>query len=184
MENNLVLRKFNFRTDLEDLFNLMTDSKDQMLFHGRMQINSLPDFERWMINNMTHVYHDFYVIADKSSYNIVGYVYSYEYRVYDGHCKVCIFIKSKYRDIGVGALCGIRFLNEIFSSYPIRKIFIDVYDYNKQSLASNLDAGFQEEGCLKEFRYENGRYYDLHLLGLTREAFYEKFKGILAADVQ
>lgn len=179
MENNLSLRKFNFRNDLEDLFNLMMDSKDQILFHGRIQINSLPDFEKWMINNMTHVYHDFYVICDDNDYNIVGYIYSYEYRTYDGHCKVCTFLKSKYRDIGVGAICGIRFFDELFSSYPLRKIYIDVYDYNKQSLASNLDAGFVEEGCLKDFRYDNGGYHDMHLLAITRENFYKKFKEVL-----
>lgn len=179
MESNLTLKKFNFRNDLEDLFTLMTDSRDQMLFHGKMQINSLPDFEKWMIANMAQVYHDFYVICDGSGYNIVGYVYSYEYRPYDGHCKVCIFLKEKYREVGVGALCGIRFLDELFSNYPLRKIFIDVYDYNKQSLSCNLGAGFVEEGCLKEYRFYNGTYYDMHLLALTREAFYNTCGDLL-----
>ena len=178
METSLILRKFNFRTDLEDIFRLMTDSREQSLFHGRMQINSLPEFERWMVANMAQFYHDFYVIFDESSYNIVGYVYSYEYRVYDGHCKVCIVLNKQYRDVGVGAICALRFLNELFTSYPLRKIFIDVYDYNKQSLQSNIDAGFVEEGCLKECRYYNGKYYDTHILGLTRERFYEKYGAI------
>ncbi len=179
MENKLTLRKFDFRSDLEDLFYIMMDSQDQMLFHGRFQVNSLPDFEKWMINNTAHIYHDFYVIFDESDYNIVGYIYSYDYRAYDGHCKVCTFIKQKYRDIGVGAICGINFLNELFVNYPIRKIYIDVFDYNRQSLKSNLDAGFVEEGLLKEFRYYDGKYHDMHLLAITRERFYEKFNGVI-----
>ena len=160
----------------------MIEGQDQMLFHGRMQINSLPDFEKWMINNMTYTYHDFYVVVDEGSYNIVGYIYSYEYRMYDGHCKVCAFFKKKYRDIGIGAICGMRFFDEMFTNYPLRKIYIDVYEYNKQSLASNLDAGFVEEGCLKNFRYHNGEYHDMHLLALTRERFYERFEKLLKND--
>ena len=183
MKNGLKLKKFNFRNDLADLFEIMMDNQDQALFHGRMQINSLPDFEKWMIGNMAHFYHDFYVITSDDNYTIVGYVYSYEYKIYDGHCKVCIFLNKEYRDVGVGALCGIRFLDELFSNYPLRKIYIDVYDYNKQSLACNLGVGFVEEGCLKDYRYNNGEYHDLHLLSITREKFYEKAGEIIKRDV-
>ena len=180
MKNSLSLRKFNSKTDLDKLFDLMINTKDQMLFHGRVQFNSLEDFERWFMGNLSHAYHDFYVISDDENNKIAGYVYSYEYRHYDGHAKVCVVMAEEYRQVGMGAIIGLRFLNELFSNYPLRKVYIDVYDYNKQSLKSNLDVGFEEEGCLKEFRYENGKYYDMHLLSLTREKFYEKYKGILA----
>ena len=90
-----------------------------------------------------------------------------------------IFLNKKYRDVGVGALCGVQFLDELFSNYPLRKIYIDVYDYNKQSLACNLGIGFVEEGCLKGYRYNNGEYHDMHLLSITREKFYEKAGGFL-----
>jgi RimJ/RimL family protein N-acetyltransferase len=179
MKNNIILRKFDYKNDLDILFNIMINSNDQMLFHGRIQLNSVPDFEKWFMGNLTHGYHDFYVVEDGETKEVMGYIYSYEFRPYDGHCKVCTVLTEKYRAVGVGAVVGLRFLNELFSNYPLRKVYIDVYDYNKQSLQSNIDAGFVEEGLLKNFRYENGEYHDMHVLGLTRERFYEKFKGIL-----
>lgn len=180
MISNLNFRKFDFRTDIRDLFELMTDSKDQSLFHGRIQINSLQEFENWMINNFSHNYHVFYVVCSENA--IVGYIYSYQFRAYDGHCKVCAFLNKKYRDVGIGAYVGLKFLNELFLDYPIRKIYIDVYDYNNQSLLSNLQIGFVEEGCLKEYRYNNGQYYDLHILSIAREKFFEKAKGYIEND--
>lgn len=175
MENNIRMRKFDFRCDLVEIFELMMQAEDQALFLGRVQINSLPDFEKWMIHNMSMYYHDFYVLQDTQTYKVVGYVYSYDYRLYDLHCKVSIFLKPEYRNVGIGALAGIRFLNELFTSFPLRKIYADVYDYNKQSLQSNLGAGFEEEGVLKEYRFNAGKYYDMHMLSITRERFYEKF---------
>ena len=45
MENsNVKFKKFDFRNDVVDLFNLMLDSKEQVLFHSRFQINSLPEY--------------------------------------------------------------------------------------------------------------------------------------------
>lgn len=179
MKNNIIFRKYNPRTDLEKMFDMMIGSRDQMLFHGKVQFNTIRDFEDWLMDNMSRAYHDFFVVSDKTNNEVLGFAYSYDYRGYDGHCKVCVVIDEKYRAVGVGAVIGLRLLNELFVNYPLRKIYIDVYDYNKQSLQSNLDAGFVEEGCLKNFRYHNGKYYDMHLLGITRERYYEKFQGII-----
>ena len=182
MDEGFTFRKFNFRNDLADLFDLMTDARDQALFHCRFPVNSLPDFEKWMIANMTHLYHEFYVIVAKDNYSIVGYVYSYDYKFFDGHCKVCIFLKKQYRDVGMGALCGMRFMSDLFSSYPLRKIYIDVYDYNEQSLQCNLGIGFVEEGCLKDYRFLDGKYHDMHLLSITRDAFFEHKKKVTGKE--
>ena len=179
MKSNLSLRKVNLKTDIEELFDIMINGKDQMLFHGRVQFNYLADFERWFTDNLSRYYHDFYVVYDDANKKIAGYVYSYEYRSYDGHCKVFTVLTETYRQVGMGALVGLRFLKELFTNYPIRKVYLDIYNYNKQSLMSNLDAGFKEEGCLKNFRYDNGEYHDMHILSLTRETFYEKYRGII-----
>ena len=64
MKNNIILRKFDYKNDLDILFNIMINSNDQMLFHGRIQLNSVPDFEKWFMGNLTHGYHDFYVVED------------------------------------------------------------------------------------------------------------------------
>ncbi len=173
MVANFYFSKFNFREDLEALFAIMLDNRDQILSNQRIQINSIPNFEQWLMNNMSSFYHDFYLIKNVADHSIIGYVYSYDYRIYDGHCKVCLVLSPNHRDSGIGAFVGIKFLDQIFTNYPLRKIYIDIYDYNQQSLNCNLGIGFIEEGCLKNYRYDKGTYFDLHLLSITREVFYK-----------
>lgn len=180
MGGDVCLRRFNFRQDVEDMFEIMNDPNDQMLFIRKMPFNTLPDFDMWMQNNFKGFYHEFNVITDnQSSYDFLGFVYSYEYSPVDLHCKVCLVLKKEYRNMGLGGKILINFLNYLFTDYPLRKVFLTIYDYNKQSLDSNLQAGFIEEGVMKEYRYHNGKFHDLHILSMTREEFYKRFDKFL-----
>ena len=64
MKNNIIFRKYNPRTDLEKMFDMMIGSRDQMLFHGKVQFNTIRDFEDWLMDNMSRAYHDFFVVSD------------------------------------------------------------------------------------------------------------------------
>ena len=176
MDNDVCLRKFNFRSDIEDLFNIMTNPDDQMLFIRKIPFNTLPEFDLWMQNNFKGFYHEFNVITDKKNgYEFYGFVYSYEYSAVDSHCKLCLVLKKEYRNTGLGARIAITFLDYLFTNYPLKKVFLTIYDYNKQSLESNIQAGFTEEGIIREYRYYNGNYYDLHILSMSREEFSRLF---------
>ncbi len=178
--DDLVLKPYNFREDTEDLYGLISNYDEQIMFHSLVCLNSCMEFEQWMIDNFRRVYLDFRVIKDIKNYNTtIGYAYAYDYRRNDLNCKLCLFLKKEYRDSGLGAFATIKYMDLLFRCYPIRKIYFDIYDYNKQSLKSNLQAGFIEEGCLKEYRYHNGSFYDLHILSMDRETFYNKFGSML-----
>lgn len=177
--NEFRFRRFNFRNDIVEVFNLMMDPQDQMLFSNKVVINTLPDFDSWMQANFKGYYHEFYVVTGKEEWDIIGIVYSYDYRPFDLNCKLCTIVRKDLRNTGIGAAISIQFLNELFTTYPMHKVFLTIYDYNDQSLQSNIQAGFVEEGCFKEYRYYDGRFYDMHILGLTRDEFYEKFSNFL-----
>lgn len=180
MGDDICLRKFNFRADVEDMFKIMTDPEDQMLFIRKIPFNTLPDFDMWMQNNFKTFYHEFNVITDKQSgYEFYGFVYSYDYSPLDSHCKLCLVLQKQYRDTGMGAKVSIDFLDYLFTNYPLRKVFLTIYDYNKKSLESNLQAGYKQEGVMKEYRYYNGNYYDLHILAMDREEFYTRYSKFL-----
>ena len=75
---------------------------------------------------------------------------------------------------------GARFIGDLFAAYPLRKVYALVYGYNRESLRSNLQAGFVEEAVLRDYRYLDGAYHDCHILALTRES-YEKTLAPLVA---
>lgn len=40
-------------------------------------------------------------------------------------------------------------MKQLFKQYPLRKIYVDIYDYNQESLKSNISAGFEIEGSIE-----------------------------------
>ena len=49
----------------------------------------------------------------------------------------------------MGAKAGILFDDYLFSYYPLRKIYCDVFDYNKNSFDAMKNAGLEVEGTFK-----------------------------------
>ena len=155
------------------------DSSDQMLFNGKLTLNTIPEFDLWLQDRFKRYFHEFYVISDSEDCSMLGYIYSFEYFSSDMHCKLCLVIKKEYRNTGIGAEAAIRFMDELFRNYPLRKIFSTVFDYNKQSLMNNIQAGFKEEGCFKEYRYYDGEFHDMHILSISRDDFYNKYSFVI-----
>jgi RimJ/RimL family protein N-acetyltransferase len=154
------------------------EHNEQYLFSNKIVINSIQDFESWFINNIHGYYHDFYIAECSNA--VVGFAYTYEFRPFDLNCKICVYIKSEFQTTGMGGIVAITFINELFTGYPLKKVYAPIFGYNKQSLMSNLQAGFVEEGVLKEYRYHNGFFYDLHLLSMYRETFYDRWKQFIS----
>ena len=180
--NTSKLRKVNVKKDLEEIFLMMMNAKEQMLFYSKININSVMEFENWFLNQLRYNYHDFYV-ATTSTDEIIGFVFSYEFAAHDGHCNFCVYIKEGYRTTGTGAYAAIVFLDELFREYPLKKVYSHIYNYNKQSLACNISGGFVEEGCLREYRYYDGESHDLHIMSIDRSTFNKKLKPLLNNEI-
>ncbi len=176
------LRKFNFRNDIQELFDIMMDPDYQMLFHRKFTINTLPEFDAWLQGNFKGNFHEFNVVSDQNGIGMLGFVYSYDYSPVDCNCKFVLTLKKEFLETGLGVWVGIRFLDMLFKDYPMKKVFSLVYDYNQESLNSQLQAGFKKEGCFFECRYYDGKFYDLHILSMDRKTFYDRYGKILNHD--
>lgn len=160
--------------DERDLFALYADPMGQPLFSERVPITSLAEFSDWLDGMLRESYHDFHVVRAHEGGELAGIVFSYDYHPFDLHCKVCVSLTRPWQDRGVAGRLGATFIDELFRAYPLRKVYALVYGYNERSLASNLQAGFEEEGCLQAYRYFDGAYHDCHILAMTRERFAER----------
>lgn len=176
--NGFIIRKCCSRLDVTHLYEMMM-SEDQYLFSTKITINSEDCFSNWLLEHMESDFHDFFVIADVDKNAPIGYVHNYDFSLQNGNCKIVVYIDAAYRSTGLGGYCAIKFMDYLFSEYPIRKIYVMIYAYNSDSLDSNLKAGFIEEGILKKYRYYNGMFYDLHILSMDRERFYNTLQGVI-----
>lgn len=168
------LRTLSVEHDIDFLYmNMMCP--EQYLFSTKIMSNTIHTFRNWLLNQLRSGFHDFYIVEYMNQR--IGYVHNYDFSMKDGRCKIVVFIEETYREFGIGAITAICFMKKLFEDYPLRKLYLDIYDYNKESLGSNLKAGFIEEGVIKKYRYHDGKFYDLHILSMDKETFERKLGG-------
>lgn len=174
----LELCNVKISSDLSYIYQVMCNYEQQCLFSKSQTIRFFEDFERIFIDELRSFYHLFKVVKNEKK-EIIGFVYSYNYRETDGHCSIVTYVDERYQATGAGIEASMMFIKMLFKQYPLRKIYTQVYEYNEQSLICNQKAGFQEEGCYKEYRFHNGEYWDMHILSMTRDAFLCKYERYL-----
>lgn len=167
----LVFEKLCIQRHAPWLYREMMDPSNRYLILPNVHINTEVDFEAWLLSQCRSNYLEFYVVHASDTGKPVGFVYAYDYRPDDGHCRICVHIAHGYRSTGAGALAAAHFIGLLFRSYPLRKVYSAVYGFNTASLQGNMKAGFVEEARLPEYRYYEGKYWDLVLCSMSREAY-------------
>ena len=176
---NVHFRSFDYNKDLERLYNYMVKEDNQALFSHNFQILNIPMFEEWISHKFaTKEYHDFFIIEDTKG-NSIGFTFSYEFFNFDAHCKYTLCLYEEYQDFGLGAIAGVKMIDYLFKRYPLKRIFISIFDYNQKSIDINKKGGFEEVAVLPEYRYMGGEFHSLHILTISREDFYQKHKKII-----
>ena len=171
-------RKFDYGRDLERLFKYMMKEENQILFSHGFEVHNLPMFERWISEKFAHSeYHDFFMIENTNG-DTIGFTFSYEFFNYDAHCKYTLCLYEEYQNLGLGAIAGIKMIDYLFRKYPLKRIFVSVFEYNQNSIANNLKGGFEEVALLPDYRFYGGEYFPLHILTISRDVFYNKHKKL------
>lgn len=155
-----------------------SDVSSLYLWTIRKAISSEVEFNEALVSRLRDYYHTFLIIT-KSNENHAGFIYSYDANLVDGFVFVTTFLKPSSRQSGLGAKAGILFYNYLFSYYPLRKIYCDVFEYNEESLSALRKASFIIEGTFHKHRFFRGNYYTMYRLALYREQFYEKYNSII-----
>lgn len=151
------------------VYELYQDYNSRYLFTSNLNIISKKKMWEDIKKKMNYTYHQFKIIINTRKQIPVGFIYSYDYNLKDNYLYIAICIEEKERNGVVGAEAGMIFLNYLFKSYPIRKVYCTVYEYNRMSMSFLKNAGFKTEGILKEHKYFDGKYYDMNVLTFYRE---------------
>lgn len=72
---------------------------------------------------------------------------------------------------GYGTAAIRKLLEFLFFEKNMRKVLLNVYDFNERAIACYKKVGFKQEGCLKEQIYRDGKYNDLHIMALFAEDY-------------
>lgn len=165
---------------IRTMYDWHSDLDDAYLFHffDHKQMTFETFAEK--IKKLLNVYLAFFLICDKQTNKIMGFVGAYGHIAIHNIASVMIFIDKKYRNgvTSASTEAGIIFFNYLFQYFPLRKLCADVISYNRSSYLNLKSAGFVLEGIERKQCFFDGKYYNRYILGMFREEFYKKLESI------
>ena len=77
-----------------------------------------------------------------------------------------------------GRGCGREIMNELlkycFTFLHMERVTLDYYTGNKRASTLYESLGFKSEGIARNATRKDGRYYDLHLMSMLRDEFFDE----------
>jgi RimJ/RimL family protein N-acetyltransferase len=161
---------FDYNRDFGEVFRLFTDNEVNNVIIDYPSYCDMLSFEKWFNDMLTtkkiYNFHVFWL--DRS---FVGFTYSYDFKILDGHTAVTVALSKEYQNTGMGVFIISHFLKFLFDQYPLRKVYLRTYSYNKRSVDALHSFGLHEESILKEYHYFKGSYHDVLVYALSRDKF-------------
>jgi RimJ/RimL family protein N-acetyltransferase len=114
-------------------------------------------------------YNPQFVVSRRDTDERVGWVLSYSVDLANGTTYIGIMMTPEYIGSGLGLEAAVLFINYLFASWNLRKIYSEAPDFTMEAMAGGLGRFFKEEGVLKAHRYYQGRFWDEHILAIYRD---------------
>lgn len=160
------MRYYNANMDFGEVYRIFTSKKLNHLIVCRPYHNDTISFQKWLNSSLVDQINDFMVFTDKDQF--LGLAYSYEFHPLEGHTRMTVVVKEDYISSGIGCIIATKFLEYLFKTYSLRKVYMNVYDYNNNSIKLLQKLGLTEEARLKEYHYYNNYYYDMIIYSISR----------------
>lgn len=86
----------------------------------------------------------------------------------DGHARLSAFVRHDLIHSGIGFRASLLTINYAFATWPFRKLYLDIPEFNYRD-SWNVDGRLMtEEGRLREHSYFEGRFWDLLFMAVYR----------------
>ena len=168
--------------DLELFYKWRSDIAELHLWSMLRRVTSLkefePEFDRLLAGNAT------FVVVLKETGGEAGFVQAYGFNLEQGWASFMMYMDRACRAPGVTLEAGLLLMSYLFDSFPLRKLYAEVFEYNTESERILLRLGFVEEARLREHVWYRDRYWDHLRLALYREKWesqrsrYEEMAGL------
>jgi len=127
-----------------------------------------PAPEEWTRLRSSGVLAEFLVVRRASSQPI-GAVFAYNASPMHGFAYIGAGNFNPARSSPLFLLGAAMFVEYLFRTWPLRKLYAEMGEYNYERFRSGSGRMFKLEGCLRQHHYLDGHYWDEYLLALYRE---------------
>lgn len=159
------------------LYHLATTGTNAFRWRYRGQI---PPFEVFVQQLHQDVLMQF-VVWDNDHHQPAGHVVAYAADLRNRLCYVGVVVEQSYIGTGIGAESLAAMVGKVFAVWDLRKIYAEVPEFTFAALQAKMadlpasDTIFEVEGCLTDYLYSEGRYWDMYYVAVTRDNWYSTF---------
>lgn len=136
--------------------------------------------KEWFTSHMDENYG--FTIRDLANDRVIGDVNLSGIDWVAGNCWVGIGIGERdYWGKGYGTEAMDLILRFAFESLNLKRVSLDVFEYNPRAYKSYLKCGFKEEGRMRQWMVRGGERYDLIFMGILRDEWEQRHLSALEA---
>ena len=101
----------------------------------------------------------------------IGLVVAYNPEFRHGYVYLAAIFEPAYEKAGWTLEATAVLLAYLFESFPFRKVYLEVIEFNYERLASGAESFFHVEGCQRDHEFHFGRYWHQYVLAIYRDEF-------------
>ena len=157
------------KSDEKDIFEWV-NREELRRMTGTLYPISEYEHEEWIRTIATSSKKKLFVILIKENLEKIGTIGLKNFDDVNKNVELYISIGSNLPDhIGKGyGTDAIRTLvRYCFDNLNIHRVYLHVFETNKRAIKAYENAGFIKEGVLREHHFNNGRYEDVIVMGIT-----------------
>ena len=162
------------------IYDIFTDFEEVYLWNNSRNDYTIEGFANDFKRKLNEVYRHFYIISDNKTFRKIGFIFCYNTHTEDGYAYTGTYLISEYRNLLFAAEAGLLYYTHLFKYHNFRKLYSEVYTYNRDSKQFLSSAGFQVEGTLKQHRYYKNEYTDLEIYAVYRDDFFARFDFLIS----
>jgi RimJ/RimL family protein N-acetyltransferase len=168
---SIILREY-WKEDLPYINSFTTDYEIcKYLSDIFLRNHSLESTEKYLSSVLENTSNDNlnYVIADKETLSYIGQIDIMNINWVSRIGTLGIVIANKkFHNKGIGTEAINLLLTYAFKRANLRKIELDVHEFNEAGIKCYKKCGFVKEGVIRENLYRDGNYYDTIKMGLLK----------------
>lgn len=170
----LLLRPFN-EGDAKMISEIKEDFIGLRAYAGRPFPNNEDGEKKWIANMYPSGLQSLIilVVEERATKEFVGYVAASNIHYINRNARVGIIFHRNARGKGYFKEASILFYSYLFNEINLHRLYSGVLIYNEIAIENDKKIGFKVEGIMKEHVYQNGKYYDEYIVGLSAEDFFK-----------
>lgn len=168
---------YTWRVDLEFVGSWITGGRRIPTYQ-----DYIPELQRFLSDGMT------LLVADAATGAASGFVRTYNMNPVDGWAWVQAYLvpDARKRPYWAGE-AGMLFADYLFRMFPLRKLYAEVFEYNRGSMHLCERLGFEPCGRLPKHVWFDGALWDSVIWELPRESWVDirkRFRFLLGVERQ